>query len=769
MAITDTFAIEPGTARSSYQQTFIAPVPITVDHDEILIKDGATSLPFEATDTTRTLHANGTPCRLVEFNVDGSDGSLTADTLEYHDAAQTQETIDATINPNITEKFDAGGQVRVLVKYNMDRNGPHQALLGGGNTKSKGYEMVDITLPRNRYFHRKTDYRVTVLDTYVLESGMEMLVVKDYRANENQVDFAMTIHNAGIDENLSDDVEFVWMKVLTKPGIEIEGAEWDGCTDLDNGFIVASTDSNQGTHVMPQRGLRTVYFHAVLAGATAIKSFAGQHGCPEAFHDYPCGIAGSRLPLLTDVAATRTFLEDDYDDNKTSFLTKAIQFNGHAPVSYFWCGTLNHGGDKTGGDEVLWNKGLAATCAPSWKTWEMLRIQHTRYACRQATSIFKDGYPFRASDYLENGVAPWRHFAGNFQKGNWQPGGPPIEDGPFDFHKVNSRRRHSQQPVKNINWDNGGQFFNIDEPHWPRTWKETLGLAWYANDPTAWMHIQMNAQLAMMTYPAWDGGLSDRFKAPSGDPGLGMDHGRGVAWSGFMIAHANAQLTPWPADPYFETWMDRYVDLCEHNQMPSGLLSANRSNKEATQIPFGDGSTAYFWVYRNTQQVKLGLLLWACRNLRTTANSDHARIDAVLLSLCSGLDTFSQSRTAAGEYVGIQSKYCAGPFPSTYRYSNYSEIGPGHNGEDIQAWLEERTNSNSNSIHQFSGWMAIPFELSYSGRVAQLERLCDERGNGAAACETEMETWDKFIPGSTDTRLSIWGHTLGSVQKANTP
>ena len=406
---------------------------------------------------------------------------------------------------------------------------------------------------------------------------------------------------------------------------------------MGEGYLVRPDE-----HVLPQRMERC--FRIVLHPVTEVPDLQGGWGVG----DWSRGGYLAQSFALPDLGHVSIDLGPQRDDDFTRLRDLMATFSGATPVSALWPAAGVLYGGMTGGFDIDQIPAVPLALSGQRAGLESLYVEQLRYGARQPGCIYDgEGRPIELEAYRNaDGTIPWSHFNNRFL-------GNPPKDAPFGFHLTGPGNGFAAyDPLV---------FEPIDVQHYVRRTKANKALVWLANDPLARQYLLMDAELARMSIYE---GPGSSFVVPA-TPGLGTTLGRSDAWAADAIATAYAVSD----DAYRDrtrAWLQRFADILRAAQMPNGLFSAERFGKIAKDPPYGDGTTAQFWVHRSEEQV---FLLFALRAVHATVGIDCADM---IRRAGLGLWEFAWKEGTQGPL----SRYPAGPIGGP-RYATRSDIPPG--------------------------------------------------------------------------------------------
>ncbi len=396
-------------------------------------------------------------------------------------------------------------------------------------------------------------------------------------------------------------------------------------------------------HILPQRWQRP--FRVVIHpdGTTPDLSLRGW-----AVSDWSQGKYQVQSIALPDLSHTTIDLTPQKIDDYLRLGNNWPTAIGNPPVSFLWPAQGVYYGGMTSGHHIEPIPAVPLAVSGQTNGLLSLYVEQLRYGARHMGCIYEaNGEPINQDAYLNpDGSQPWDLFNNVFI-------GYPPKDAPFFFSQTGPGvGQASYDPTI---------FEPIDLQHYIRRTKANKALLWLDNDPLARLYVRMDAELGRMTVYEGPGG---RLKVP-GTSGLGVVYGRGEAWVADVMATAwTIGDTAWRNRN--RAWFETFREALEVGEMANRLFSALSTGKMATTPPYGNGTTAYYWVHRSDEQI---FMMHALRGLQETVGMD---CNSLIKKCGEGIWNFAWKVGTDG----VLDLYPAGPIVGA-RYSNRSQIPPG--------------------------------------------------------------------------------------------
>ena len=479
--------------------------------------------------------------------------------------------------------------------------------------------------------HRLGPAMVTVERTFQTSLG-GLQVWMTARAGSPQIELIVNWHNGGLPAQ--PDVYFRQVELVV-PGT----SRWTPL--MPDPIVRYPLLVEPDDHILPQRMERSFRVTIHPQGALPNLSLEGW-----GVGDWSGGGYMAQAVPLPNLDHTninlRALKDDDYFRLKFNLQTVP----GAPPVSPLWPAKGVTYGGMTGGVDI--NQYPFVTTAVTGQPEGLLSayVEQLRYASRHMGCIYEaDGKPVALENYENpDGSAPWNLFNNVFLKN---------QDQPFYFSQTGPGVGQSSYDPR--------LFDPIDAQHLVRRVKANKTLAWLDNDPLAKLYVSMDAELGRMMYHDGPGG---RLVLPA-TPALGVGMGRGEAWVGEVVATAYAL-----ADDAWRQrtlpWIQRYRDVLVTAQMPNKLFGALDTGRVATQAPYGNGTTAFYWVHRTNEQIYLMLAL---RGIQESVGIDTS---STIRDFGNGIWNFAWKPGTSGTLE----RYPAGPIGGP-RYGSRSQIPTG--------------------------------------------------------------------------------------------
>ena len=509
-------------------------------------------------------------------------------------------------------------------------------------------------------FHRLGPNRITMRRNFTTDFG-GVQAWFTLEAGSRHVELVLNWHNGGLPAR--PDAYF-------KSAALVLPAGWTWTSMLPDPVMGAYYLVQPDDHILPQRMERSfrVVLHPV--GETPNLTRAGW-----AVGDWSFGGYMPQSYPLPSLDHTTVDLSSERALEYALLASGSATIPGDPPVSPLWPARGVYYGGMTGGIDIEQCPGVPTAVTGQADGLLRLYVEQLRYASRQMGCIYEaDGHPLELDDYLNpDGSTPWSIFNNVFQGGS----SPPF-DAPFYFSQTGPG-------VGSSNY-NPLLFQPIDSQHLVRRTKANKALLWLDNDPLARLYVTMDAELERMSlYEGKNGDLNSGATAH-----LGTWWGRGEGWAGDVMATAFAvNDARWRVRNAL--WFWRFVDHLTRSQMPNGLFTARNDGKTAEDPPYGDGTTAFYWVGRSNEQ---STLMLALRGIQETTGLDAS---APIRECARGLWEFAWK---VGTFGPLE-RYPAGPIGAA-RYTYRSEIPAGltdtvtpdgyHTGGAIAAGLLEGQN-----------------------------------------------------------------------------
>ena len=237
-------------------------------------------------------------------------------------------------------------------------------------------------------------------------------------------------------------------------------------------------------------------------------------------------------------------------------------------------------GGMTGGDEIhLW-EGIRTVAAASLEGYRQLEITHRMHSDRQPDVVYsKDGDPTRVEDWLK-GPANNKHVEMDFFMEVIGSSKDPFNYSSEPTFQVNAVAAQNRKPSYENTLLN---YAFHDSQHLVRYTRSPKALVWIGNDQLARDDIEMQAEIARLTYHQYPNngggglqctGMAFDIDAAQTSPGVGFDVGRHEGW---IIDCVNAAYATGD-DTYraaLKPWYDSVRDLFSMGQSScSGFLQS---------------------------------------------------------------------------------------------------------------------------------------------------------------------------------------------------
>lgn len=356
------------------------------------------------------------------------------------------------------------------------------------------------------------------------------------RANTNQLDFAILMHN-GIP---GPDILLNSAEIITPNGIV-----WQ--SSLSDPACLPPYLIKPGQHIFPQQFVRPFWFSVFPTGVVPEKEYIGVADWSEG------GYLPSAFPVpnMTGISYVAELI-----DRRMRFATvqPTSEEPGSTPVSFLWPAAGVTQSDMGGGIGRFPLDGARWAASGDINAQEYFRTGMCRDNVRSRRRFETDGKPLR----LTGGT--WQFFDG-FLAGN---------DSPWEWDRWSPNFTIQQDPRI---------FHDYGIATLLRSYNDMLPLAWLSNDPMAKLLIFESATRARMTY--WEApGIARNLWLPP-DTGLGSYIGIGEANAGLIIAAAISfgatEYGPWTAT---------FLEHLRRVQMESGCFSAHEDGYPVDRSPF---------------------------------------------------------------------------------------------------------------------------------------------------------------------------------------
>ncbi len=328
------------------------------------------------------------------------------------------------------------------------------------------------------------------------------------------------------------------------------------------------------------------------------------------------GPSAVRFPSLAYMAGLAANVEASYQAQKGYLfnLTNDPELSARTPQNYLFPTLGDTYGGVSGGLGIDWHNGCRWLGSKAPNGLMLHYIQQLRWRSRPSGAMYCDvvngvvtrpGEPCTPEANLTAGFAPW--YLGVFRR---FVGGNPVKDQPWNWRTYpRPAGPFSYQNSIDTDGFNGG-WDPVDDQHYIRAMRDNIALAYIAADDLAILYLTVDAELARMI--AWNKPGAGRALFDVGTPNLGVGWGRGQGWSLWLVAAAGLFSTGTARGTRLKAWASYVCRQRSRAKMPSGLmLASNASAKAQTAPPFGDNTTADYYVAQNFEEIIMTSGMWA--------------------------------------------------------------------------------------------------------------------------------------------------------------
>ncbi len=389
-----------------------------------------------------------------------------------------------------------------------------------------------------------------------------------------------------------------WIKVRKPNGISWIAELNDCAIDAPNGYLLRPSTSNHFMPRMSQRSFRVLFYITALGAPTTTQDpgwgmadWSAGGFCAPDFKLHSLSFAAN----LVDVVLADSVRENaNLGTNTNNWDGTSCPSSGHV----LWP-TYGQGyGGPTGSDSKYKPYNGVKTAAANRREGLIAHkvLQLRNHSRDFGAAIYEeDGAAVVPEQHLNlSGLAEWRHYIGNgavFEEddplnsvtdpyGLWKDAG-------FEFDAFRTRRLPRQGPE--LQTSTGGVLGNSvrwdcwDMQHRLLACQDDIALCYLDADPLAHLYLTMFAEVARMTF--WTGpGSANRVNIPT-TPAIGVQWGRDVMWSSFIVATAAVFQTAVSAD--FDDDNGELLPTARRARWRDSLLKVFVQGTEKAMMPNG--------------------------------------------------------------------------------------------------------------------------------------------------------------------------------------